>query len=56
MNLSKNDLVKNFTIGFLPIVIFLVADLLYGAMTSIVIALLFGFGEFLFLYLKNIQI
>lgn len=56
MNLSKNELIKNFTIGFLPIVIFLVADLTYGAMTSIIIALLFGFGEFLFLYIKNRKI
>ena len=49
----KNEIVKNFSIGFLPIAIFLVADWIYGPMIGIAIALLFGSAELLFFYLKD---
>lgn len=56
MNLTKNDIFKNFTIGFIPIIIFLVADFIYGAMAGILIALIFGITEFIIIYIKNRKI
>ena len=56
MNLSKKDIIKNFSIGFFPIVIFLVAEIYYGVLTGIIVALAFGLAEFLFLYIKNKKI
>ena len=56
MNLSKNDILKNFTIGFIPILIFLVAEVYFGVITGIIIALIFGLVEFVFLYIKNKKI
>lgn len=49
----KNEILKNFSIGFLPIAIFMITDWLYGSMAGIAIALLFGFGELIFIYIKN---
>ena len=56
MVFSKKELFKNFSIGFFPIVIFLVAELYYGAVTGIIVALIFGLSEFVFLYIKNRKI
>lgn len=50
---AKNEILKNFSIGFLPVAIFLLGDWLYGAMVGIAIALAFGMGELLFFYIKN---
>lgn len=53
MNLQKNDIIKNFTIGFIPILIFLLADYIYGPMIGIIVAILFGIAELLYFYIKN---
>lgn len=53
MNISKNFLIKNFSIGFLPILIFLIADLFYGPIIGIYIALGFGILELIYFYFKN---
>jgi len=53
MSFSKNELIKNFSIGFLPIVIFLIAEMYFGVVIGIIVALIFGVAEFIFLYIKN---
>jgi len=53
MNINKKELVFNFSIGFLPILIFLVADWLYGAMIGIIVALLVGVLELAYFYIKK---
>ncbi len=56
MNINKKDIVLNFSIGFFPILIFLIADWVYGAMIGIIVALLIGLFELSFFYFKNKRI
>ncbi len=56
MNLNKKEILLNFTIGFFPILIFLVADWFYGAMIGIIFALITGFVELVYFYIKNTTI
>lgn len=53
MKYFKNEIVKNFSIGFIPIAVFLAADFIYGPVIGIAVALLFGLLELLFVYIKN---
>jgi isopentenyldiphosphate isomerase/intracellular septation protein A len=53
MNLNKKEILLNFTIGFFPILIFLIAELVYGTMVGIVVALVVGMLELVYFYLKN---
>lgn len=51
--LDRKTLVKNFTIGFLPLLVFIVADELFGLTAGLIIAILFGIGEAAFTYTKE---
>ncbi|KAA3613096.1 MAG: NUDIX domain-containing protein [Calditrichaeota bacterium] len=56
MTLNRKEIINNFTIGFFPILIFLIADWLYGAMIGIIVALTIGFIELGYFYIKNKKI
>ena len=56
MTISRTAILKNFSIGFLPILIFLITDMYYGVVTGIIVALIFGLAEFVFIYIKNKKI
>lgn len=53
MNLNRKEIFINFTIGFFPILIFLVIDWIYGAMSGIIVALSIGFLELGYFYFKK---
>jgi len=56
MNINRKEILYNFTIGFFPILIFLVADWIYGAMIGIIVALVVGLFELAYFYFKNKKI
>jgi isopentenyldiphosphate isomerase/intracellular septation protein A len=51
--IDKKTLLKNFTIGFLPLLVFIVADELFGLQIGLIVAISFGLLETLFTYLKT---
>jgi len=55
-NLNRNELLKNFAIGFLPIFIFIVADELYGTKTGLIVAILSGLAYLLYYFIRFKQI
>jgi isopentenyldiphosphate isomerase/intracellular septation protein A len=54
--LDRKTLLKNFTIGFLPLLVFIVADELFGLTIGLVVAILFGLAETILTYLKEKRI
>jgi isopentenyldiphosphate isomerase/intracellular septation protein A len=51
--INKKDLLKTFTIGFIPLLIFIVADELYGTRIGLMIAIAVGLVEFGYYYFKH---
>jgi len=51
--MNRSQILKNISWGFLPIAVFLVADIWLGALWSITVALAFGFAELLWIYLRQ---
>jgi isopentenyldiphosphate isomerase/intracellular septation protein A len=50
------SILKNFTIGFLPLLIFIIADELFGTMIGLYIAVAVGVTEFLYYYIRHRQV
>jgi isopentenyldiphosphate isomerase/intracellular septation protein A len=50
--LNKKDLIKNFTIGFIPLLIFIIADELFGTRIGLLTAISVGILEFVFYFLR----
>lgn len=50
--MNKQAILKNFTIGFIPLLIFIIADEIYCTETALIIAIAVGFVEFLYYYLR----
>jgi len=51
--INKKYLLKNFTIGFIPLLIFIIADELYGTRIGLLVAIAVGLGEFGYYYFKQ---
>jgi isopentenyldiphosphate isomerase/intracellular septation protein A len=51
--LDRKTLIKNFSIGFLPLLVFIVADKFFGLTVGLIVAILFGLVELLFTYIKE---
>jgi len=51
--INKKDLLKNFSIGFIPLLIFIIADELYGTRIGLIIAIAVGLAEFGYYYFKH---
>ena len=56
MNLSKNDLIKKLLPGLLPLLVFILADEIWGTKIGLYVAITFGFGQLLFVYFKEKRI
>jgi isopentenyldiphosphate isomerase/intracellular septation protein A len=51
--LDRKILIKNFTIGFMPLLIFIVADSFFGLTYGLLVAILFGIFELVYTYFKE---
>lgn len=49
---NKNELVKNFAVGFLPIFIFIAADELYGTTAGLIAAIISGLAYMIYYYIR----
>jgi len=56
MDFYKKSLLKNFTVGFLPLLVFIIADEFFGTQIGLIIAIVFGTLEFFYYYLRYRQI
>jgi len=52
----KNEIVKNFTIGFIPIFAFIIADQFFGPQIGLIVALIVGLLELVYQYIKHKRI
>ena len=51
--LDRKTLIRNFTIGFLPLLIFIVADEIFGLTAGLIVAISFGILQAIFTYFKE---
>ncbi len=51
--MNKIDLLKKMLPGFLPLIVFIIADEIWGTRIGIIAAILFGIVEFIFIYIKE---
>ncbi len=51
--MNKNELIRNFTWGFVPIILFLIADSWFGVIYGLAVAIGFGFLELVYFYVKE---
>lgn len=51
--LDRKTLLKNLAIGFLPLLVFIVVDEFFGLAAGLIVAIIFGLGETIFVYLKE---
>jgi len=51
--LDRKTILKNFTIGFLPLLVFIIADEFFGLTIGLITAIAFGILETVLTYLKN---
>jgi len=51
--LDRKTLIRNFTIGFLPLLIFIIADETFGLTAGLIAAISFGISQAIFTYLKE---
>ena len=51
--LDRKTLIKNFTLGFLPLLIFIVADEAFGLTIGLIVAIVFGVGQFAFTWIRE---
>lgn len=56
MLFDRKSLLKNLSLGFFPIVIFIIAEAILGLTVGLVIAIIVGIGQFIFAYLKEKRI
>jgi isopentenyldiphosphate isomerase/intracellular septation protein A len=54
--MNKKTLLKNFSIGFIPLFIFIIADEIFDTQTALIIAVFVGISEFLYYYIRFKQI
>jgi len=51
--MNKNELIRNFTWGFVPIILFLIADSWFGVIYGLAVAIGFGLLELIYFYTKE---
>ena len=54
--MDKKTLLKNFSIGFIPLFIFIIADEFFDTKTALIVAVFVGIAEFLYYYIRFRQI
>ena len=50
--MDTKTLIKNFTIGFFPLLTFIAADELFGTKIGLIVAVAIGIIEFLYFYIR----
>ncbi|GAB4373386.1 MAG: hypothetical protein Kow0042_17280 [Calditrichia bacterium] len=50
---DRKTLIKNFTLGFLPLLVFIIADEAFGLTTGLIVAVAFGVGQALLIYFRE---
>lgn len=51
--MNKADILKSLAPGFLPLIVFIVADSVWGTRIGLLVAVIFGIGELVFTYIKE---
>jgi isopentenyldiphosphate isomerase/intracellular septation protein A len=51
--IERKEIIKNFTIGFLPLLVFIIADELFGLTLGLVVAISFGMMQLLLSYIRE---
>lgn len=51
--ISRKILIKNLSLGFLPVLIFIVADEIFGLTVGLIVAIFSGIGETIFTYIQE---
>ncbi len=51
--MNRTDLLKKLLPGFIPLIIFIIADEVWGTKIGLIVAVSFGIGQFIFTYLKE---
>jgi isopentenyldiphosphate isomerase/intracellular septation protein A len=54
--LDRKTLLKNLSLGFLPLLIFIIADEIFGLTVGLLVAIAFGLAETIFVYLREKRI
>ena len=54
--INKNELLRNFTIGFIPILAFIVADQFFGTRIGLFVAIIVGAAELIYHYIRHRRI
>lgn len=52
-NVNRTELLKKLLPGFLPLFVFIVADEIWGTKVGLIVAVIFGFGQLIFTYVKE---
>ncbi|NOX88992.1 MAG: NUDIX domain-containing protein [Calditrichaeota bacterium] len=52
----KNNILKNFAVGFLPIFVFIIVDSLYGITAGLITAIVSGVAYFIYYYVRYRQV
>lgn len=56
MDMNRFSIFKSLLPALLPLVVFIIADEIWGTTIGIIVAVIFGIGEFIFTYLKEKRI
>lgn len=51
--MNRTDLLKKLLPGFFPLIVFIIADEIWGTKIGLIVAVSFGIGQFLFTYIKE---
>ncbi len=54
--MNRREIIKNFTIGFFPLLLFVIADEIFGLTIGLIVAIVFGTGQFVFVLVKEKRI
>lgn len=54
--MDKKSLIKNFTVGFIPLLVFILADEFFGTRIGLITAVVTGLIEFLYYYIRFRQV
>lgn len=56
MSFDRKSIIKNLSLGFFPILIFIIADAIYGLTVGLIVAIFVGIGQFVITYWREKRI
>jgi isopentenyldiphosphate isomerase/intracellular septation protein A len=54
--IDRQTILRNLAVGFLPILVFILADLLFGLTTGLIVAIFAGIVQFIFTFIREKQV